>query len=286
MRRLILSRKPQDGRKKKNGKVRKQRRAARSLWLPPVLYGSMAVAALGGMTWAVHWSFASGLVERTGNRIEQATLNATIGAGLAVHEVLVDGRIETTKEQLLKAVDIRHRDPILALDTHAIRERLIALGWIADATVERRLPSRIYLHLQERKAMAIWQHNGKFVLVDRTGAVIGTQGLDHHSHLKVIVGKNAPRHAPVLLDMLATAPPLMERVRAAIWVSGRRWNLLLDNGIYIRLPEENAHIAWTRLATLERDRQVLSQNIIAIDLRIRDRLVVRHLRNPVPKDST
>ncbi len=70
MRRLILSRKPQDGRKKKNGKVRKQRRAARSLWLLPVLYGSMAVAALGGMTWAVHWSFASGLVERTGNRIK------------------------------------------------------------------------------------------------------------------------------------------------------------------------------------------------------------------------
>jgi hypothetical protein len=52
------------------------------------------------------------------------------------------------------------------------------------------------------------------------------------------------------------------------------------------LPEENAHNAWTRLATLERDRQVLSQNIIAIDLRIRDRLVVRHIRNPVPKDST
>ena len=286
MRRLILSRKPQGGRKKKNGEVRKQRRAARSLWLPLVLYGSMAVAALSGMTWAVHWSFASGLVERTGNRIEQATLNATIGAGLAVHEVLVDGRIETTKEQLLKTVGIRHRDPILALDTYAIRERLIALGWVADATVERRLPSTVYLHLQERKAMAIWQRNGNFVLVDRTGTVIGTQGLDHHSHLKVIVGKNAPRHAPALLDLLAAAPLLMKRVRAAIWVSDRRWNLLLDDGIYIRLPEENAHIAWTRLASLERNGQVLSQNIIAIDLRIRDRLVVQHLINPMPKDST
>ena len=286
MRHLISNRKPQGDKKKKAGKVRKQRRATRSLWLPLALHGGLAVAALGGMTWAVHWSFASGFVERTGNHIEQVTLDATIGAGLAVHEVLVKGRIETTKEQLLKAVDIRHGDPILSLDTYAIRERLIALGWVADATVERRLPSTVYLHIRERKAMAIWQRNGSFVLVDQTGTVIGTQGLDHHGHLKVIVGIDAPHHVPALLDMLAATPPLMKRVRAAIWVSGRRWNLLVDDGIYIRLPEKNAHIAWARLATLERDRQVLSQDIIAIDLRIRDRLVVRRRSDPVPKDST
>jgi cell division protein FtsQ len=64
-------------------------------------------------------------------------------------------------------------------------------------------------------------------------------------------------------------------VRSAVWVGGRRWNLRLDDGIDIRLPEENAQSAWTRLATLERDQRVLSRDIIAIDLRIRDRLVVR-----------
>tara|TARA_Y100001934_G_scaffold71555_1_gene89010 strand:- start:91 stop:768 length:678 start_codon:yes stop_codon:yes gene_type:complete len=225
-------------------------------------------------------------VERTGNRVERAALDASIGAGLAVHEVLVEGRNETTKEQLLKTVGIRRGDPILALDTDEIRERLIALGWVGDASVERRLPGTVYLRLWERQAMAIWQRHGSFVLVDRTGAVIGTQGLDRYTHLKVIVGKDAPRHAPALLDMLATAPPLMKRVRAAIWVSGRRWNLRLDDGIDIRLPEENAQAAWTRLATLERDRQLLSQDIIAIDLRIRDRLIVRRRNDPILKDST
>jgi hypothetical protein len=37
---------------------------------------------------------------------------------------------------------------------------------------------------------------------------------------------------------------------------------------------------------LERDRQLLSQDIIAIDLRIRDRLIVRRRNDPMPKDST
>ena len=286
MRRLIPGWKPQKGKKKKNAKARKQRRAAQRRWLRPALIGSLSAAYLGGMAWGIHWSFASGLVERTGNRVERAALDASIGAGLAVHEVLVEGRNETTKEQLLKTVGIRRGDPILALDTDEIRERLIALGWVGDASVERRLPGTVYLRLWERQAMAIWQRHGSFVLVDRTGAVIGTQGLDRYTHLKVIVGKDAPRHAPALLDMLATAPPLMKRVRAAIWVSGRRWNLRLDDGIDIRLPEENAQAAWTRLATLERDRQLLSQDIIAIDLRIRDRLIVRRRNDPMPKDST
>lgn len=285
MRRLIPTWKGKGG-KKPNAKARKQRRAARRRWLRPALYGTLAATVIGGISWGVHWSFSSGFLDRTALRIERAATDATIGAGLAVNEVLVEGRVETTKAQLLQTVGLRRGDPILALDTHAIRARLIDLGWVADATVERRLPGTVYLRLWERKAMAIWQRKGSFVLVDRTGAVIGTQGLDRYTHLKVIVGDDAPRHAPALLAMLATAPPLMKRVRAAVWVSGRRWNLRLDDGIDIRLPEENAQAAWTRLATLERDRQLLGQDIIAIDLRIRDRLIVRRRGDRVPENST
>ena len=286
MRRLIPRWKPPGGREKSNAQARKQRRAPQRRRLRPALYGTAAAAAIGGMVWGAYWSLTSGFLEQVGDRIEQGVFDTTIGAGLAVHEVLVEGRVETTKEQLLKTVGIRRGDPILALDTEAIRDALIALGWIANATVERRLPGTVYLRLWERKAMAIWQHEGTFVLVDETGAEIGTQGLDRYTHLKVIVGKDAPLHAPNLLDILATAPPLMKRVRAAIWVSGRRWNLRLDDGIDIRLPEENAQAAWTRLATLERDRQLLNQDIIAVDLRIRDRLVVQRRSDQAPKDST
>lgn len=274
MRRLIPTWKGKGG-KKQNAKARKKRRAASRWWLRPVVYGGLAAVAVGSASWGIYWSFSSGFLERTAQRIENAAIETTIGAGLAVDEVLVEGRTETTKAQLLRAVGIRRGDSILVLDTHAIRARLIDLGWVADATVERRLPGTVYLRLWERSAMAIWQREGKFVLVDRSGTVIGSDGLNRFAHLKIIVGKDAPRHAPALLDMLATAPPLMKRVRAAVWVGGRRWNLRLAGGIDIRLPEENAQTAWTRLATLERDRKLLSQDIIAIDLRIHDRLVVR-----------
>ena len=84
-------------------------------------------------------------------------------------------------------------------------------------------------------------------------------------------GSDAARRLVALaFDTLGLA-----RVRAAIWVGDRRWNLRLDNGIDIRLPEKDPQAAWAWLVALERDRQLLSHGIIAIDLRIPSRLVVQ-----------
>jgi cell division protein FtsQ len=222
-----------------------------------------------------YWAWSSGAAARLSTTVSAAMVELSVRAGLKIDDILVEGRTEVTKAQVLDAVGVRRGAPILGVDTNAIRARLMNLGWVADATVERRLPGTLYIRLEERRAMAIWQRNGRFVLVDRGGVVIGKQGLDRYGHLKIIIGAAAPRHTPALLDMLATAPKLMARVRAAIWIGDRRWNLRLDNGIDIRLPEKDPQAAWAWLVALERDRQLLSHGITAIDLRIRSRLVVQ-----------
>ncbi|NKB54888.1 MAG: FtsQ-type POTRA domain-containing protein [Alphaproteobacteria bacterium] len=263
----------------------KRRTKRRSVWvrrLRPALYLTASFAIITGAAGAGYWAWSTSALTRLTIAAETALIDTTVRAGLVVDDVLVEGRVETTREQLLRMIGVRRGDPILAIDTHAVRERLIQLGWVADATVQRRFPGTVFVRLQERKAMAIWQRKGTFVLVDGDGVDIGNQGLTRYTHLKVIVGNDAPRHAPALLDMLATAPPLMKRVQAAVWVGGRRWNLRLDDGIDIRLPEENPQAAWTRLATLERDKRLLSQDIIAVDLRIRDRLIVRRRGESAP----
>lgn len=261
--------------KKGKGKRQKKRRSAWSRWRRPALISATALALTGTAAGTAYYVWTSGAIHRLTVAIENALIDTTLRAGLSVADILVEGRQETTRGQLLRTIAVNRGDPILTIDTDAVRERLIGLGWVADATVERRLPNTVFVRLEERKAMAIWQRNGTFVLVDRSGEVIGQQGLERFTHLKVIVGDDAPRHAPKLLDMLATSPPLMKRVRAAVWVGGRRWNLRLDDGIDIRLPEENPLAAWTQLATLERDNRLLKQDIIAVDLRIPNKLIVR-----------
>ncbi len=230
----------------------------------------VVAAATGGV-----WATRSGAVTALADRLQTAVFGITVEAGLTIEEILVVGRRETKRSELVSAIGVRRGDPILAFDPAAARQRILNLGWIADARVERRLPGTIYIRLVERKPIAIWQRNGQFALVDANGVVIGDSDVKDRHDLTLIVGAEAPQHASTLLVMLYTHPQLMDRVAAAIRVADRRWNLRLDNDIDVRLPEENPQAAWDRLAKLQAEHKLLERDIIAIDLRVPERLVVR-----------
>jgi cell division protein FtsQ len=195
--------------------------------------------------------------------------------GLVVRQVLAEGRVETTQGDILKALGIRGGEPILAVDPDAARARVEALPWVRSAAVERRLPDTIRVRIVERRPMAWWQKDGKLVLIDRAGEPIPAAPPARYSNLVVLVGDDAPAHAAELLAMLAREPELAARVRAAVRVGARRWNLRIDDAIDVRLPEEGAEVAWTKLGELERKDRILSRDIAAVDLRLPDRLIVQ-----------
>src|SRR5581483_533549 len=153
-------------------------------------------------------------------------------------------------------------------------QRLESIPWVESSVVERRLPDTIFVRLVERQPLALWQHNGHFSVIAAKGEMIQDE-VGEFANLPIVVGDDAPPHAEALLLLLATEPDLQKRVTAAVRVGGRRWNLKLDNGIDVRLPEEDAASAWSRLAALERENQLLSRDVVAIDLRLPDRLIVR-----------
>lgn len=254
---------------------RATRRRARARWLRPALrFGAPAVlvgsvAAGGFLLWA------DGTIQRSYDTVVATAMQTTVDAGLAVKSISVSGRIETNRRTLIEAIGVKIGDPVLTIDIAEILDRVRSIGWVSDAVVERRLPNRLHVHLQERKAAAIWQQDGELVLVDLDGNVIGSEGLDRYQHLKVIVGADASQKTAQLIELLAGEPMLESRIVAAVWVAGRRWNLRMENGIDVRLPEEDPAHALKRLAQLERDHKVLARDLIAIDLRQSDRLIVR-----------
>ncbi len=83
--------------------------------------------------------------------------------------------------------------------------------------------------------------------------------------------------------MLNGEPELRTRVSTAVRVGGRRWNLSLDGGIDVRLPEQDPGAAWAELARAQREHGVLGRDVAIIDLRLPDRLVVRTTSEAVPK---
>lgn len=254
---------------------RAARRRARARWMRPTFRVGAVVTLVAAVGFGGYHVWSRDYVGQGLAAVDRAVLDATMRAGLTVERVLVTGRRETRRVALIEALDVETGSPILALDIAAARERVERIGWVARATVERRLPSTVFVSVEERTPLAIWQREGRFVLIDPVGEVIGQEGLDRYRHLPVVVGEGAPRRAAALLALLETEPALKARVEAAVWVGERRWNVKLDNGIDIRLPEDDAAGAWNRLARLEREHNLLARAIEAIDMRQPDRLIVR-----------
>ncbi len=236
---------------------------------------AVPLLVLGLFVGATGWSWWTGRLQAATEEGIRTAIAASAELGLTVERVYVLGRERSLRDQVLKALTLERGQPILAFGPAAAKARLEALSWIGSAVVERHLPDTIHVRLAERRPMALWQRDGRLVLVDPTGAVIVTDGLEQFAHLPVIVGDDAPEHAPALLALLATEPELGRRVVAAVRVGGRRWNLRFAGGIDVRLPEENAAQAWARLAELERKQRLLERDVIVVDMRLPDRLVVR-----------
>ncbi len=206
------------------------------------------------------------------------TLSAA--AGLAVSDVVVQGRSRTSPDSILAALGAKRGTPIFAIDPAAAKLRLEAIPWVRTASVERILPGTLRVRLDERVPLALWQRNGRLELVDRDGVVLPTQHVDEFGNLLVLVGDDAPKEGAALLDMLAAEPQIETHVTAAVRVGGRRWNLHLDSGIDIELPEQNPIAAWHELARLDRTDGLLERDIRRVDFRLPDRLVVQPAPQP------
>lgn len=237
---------------------------------------------VGGLGyWAVTSGWTSYLTAVAGQRFVAASADA----GYALTTLEVEGRKETPKEDVMLALGVLKGDPILDIDLEAARQRIVDLPWVTSAVVERRLPGTLRVTLTEAEPLALWQKQGTFYLVSRTGDVLAVKDVARFGKLPVIVGEAAPQKAGDLFAMLALEPALQQRVTAAVLVGNRRWNLRLDNGVDIKLPEVAAEAAWARFADLERQHHLLDKDISVVDLRQDDKLVVRQAHPAVADDA-
>ncbi len=261
---------------------RANRRRAWPRWIIPALRVAMVLGMVGGVCGGAAFLWRLGAERHFTEGFANGLMRVTALAGFRVDEVLVVGRSGAEKQDMLNAIKIQRGDPILGFSISRAQTELQRLPWIASATVERRLPNLIYIKVTERVPMALWQFDRKLVLIDKAGTILADQGVERFVKLPIIVGKGAPEHAPELLSNLAREPILSPHLAAAVWVGSRRWDLRLDNGINIRLPEYDYAGALRRLSDLVSRESLFDRDIVAIDLRLPDRLIVQTAESGVP----
>jgi cell division protein FtsQ len=194
--------------------------------------------------------------------------------GFRIATISLSGEKEMSREDILTAIGVTNRTSLLFLDADAARARLLANPRIGDAAVLKLYPDRLQITITERQAFALWQKDGKVSVIAQDGTVLEPFS-GRYAGLPMVVGKGAERRAKDFLAVVDQYPDIRDAVRASIMVAQRRWNLRLNNGIDVELPESNVETALLRLVALDHDKKLLSRDVASIDLRIPDRVTVR-----------
>lgn len=165
--------------------------------------------------------------------------------------------------------------PIFSVSIGEAKEKLLNIDCIKHVSISRILPDIVKIKVIEKTPIAIWQNGMQFLYISDDGSLMGIHNTQNIENFIILVGKNAPHKSHHLLDILDANTEIKQHIISAILISDRRWNVQLDNGIEVLLPEHNPEIAWQRFIEL-----VEKHNILAIkkkktyDFRIENKLIV------------
>jgi cell division protein FtsQ len=196
-------------------------------------------------------------------------------AGFRITTVGINGRKQLSQDEVLAIGGVNGRSSLLFLDAEAVRDKLKANPWIGEATVLKLYPGRLQIDIVERSAFALWQQDGHLSVIADDGAVLEPYVTRRFTSLPLVVGKGAETRARDFLALLDRYPQVRAVTKAVIFVGERRWNLRLKDGLDIRLPENDVGNALAALSKIDKEDKLFSRDIVAVDMRLSDRLIVQ-----------
>ena len=198
--------------------------------------------------------------------------------GLTLKSVKISGIKKLSKNHIFEAMNLNSSAPILHIDLHMLRTKLRNISWVQDASVHRDLAARtLHIKIHEYAPFCLWKHKDTWILVSECGTILDqTPNASLYSKLPRVQGENAPKNLKKLYKALYTTPFIQKKVVLSDYISQRRWNVQLDTGVVILLPEKNLEKALARLVKLLSKRINLLDTVTRIDLRIPDRVTLKH----------
>jgi len=156
------------------------------------------------------------------------------------------------------------------------------LPWINKITISRNMPNKLIISLIEYEPFAIWHSDDKKFIIDRDGNSIPYENIENENEFNdmiILSGKSANNHAKALFNIFSINPELSDKIYSATWVGDRRWNIRFDNGLLVKLPEDEIYNAWQQLINIYRKGNI--DEFKVIDLRIVDKIYIEFNDNQI-----
>ena len=211
------------------------------------------------------------------HRVMTATGEAIGRAGFTVDRVEVVGIRHMDSAPVYRIALDQKSMAMPLVDVSEIRQQLLKFGWVKDARVSRRLPDTLVVDIVEREPAALWQDRDRLALIDADGVVFDRVPVTQMPDLPLLIGAGANVHERSLNRLLDAVPSLKPQLVSASWVGGRRWDLNLQTGETIALPEgeKDAKAALVKFADLDKATGLIGRGLLRFDLRLPGKMIVR-----------
>lgn len=188
----------------------------------------------------------------------------------------IDGAGTEIAEDIREIVAIDFPISSFDLSLEEIRETILQLPAIADASVRIKPGGVLQVDLTERVPVILWRSAQGLVLLDQQGHYVGEASTRaEHADLPIVAGNGADLAIPQAMRILAATGPLQDRVRGLERIGQRRWDVVLDRDQRILLPVENPVQALERVLMLNQSQDMMARDLAHVDMRIAARPTIR-----------
>lgn len=194
-------------------------------------------------------------------------------------------QVETRPEFMVKLMAVEGASPVLDaairqivavhfpvssfdLDLEAMQAEIAALDVVNSADLRIRPGGVLEVNVTEREPVLVWRAPGDLELIDATGhRVASLTDRAARADLPVVAGVGAEKAVPEALALIASASPLADKLRGLVRVGERRWDVVLERGQVIMLPETNPVAALEQILALDQAQDLIARDITRIDMR-------------------
>jgi cell division protein FtsQ len=193
-----------------------------------------------------------------------------------VNLLSVEGASPELSEAVRNTLALPLPQSSLDLDLEAARARIATLSAVATVDVRVQSGGILQVVIQERVPAFVWRDAAGIWLVDETGMrVAEVSNRNDRADLPLIVGPGAEKAIAEARQILASAGPLLPRLRGLVRMGERRWDIVLDRDQRILLPVRQPVLALERLIALDQAQDLLGRDVLAVDLRLQSRPSLR-----------
>ncbi len=195
---------------------------------------------------------------------------------LQVTQVIFPGVSDDLQQQILTVTGLELPVSSLKLDVAALKLAVETLDAVETAQVRVLGGGSLEILTVERDPVVVWRDGDVLRLIDTEGRrVADIARRSARVDLPLIVGLGAELEVGEAMNLMRVADPISDRIRGLVRIGERRWNLVLDRGQTIMLPEFGAVSALRRVMALHQAEDLLSRDILSVDMRNADRPILR-----------